>query len=219
MTKIELSRRLLMQKAAAASAAFTVLGTMANSAAAQVRTKSAPQVAGYQSLTEWWSALRQMPALPTAFSVQGRGRSDQCAGLVPTVFCKIRLNIDLSHAPHASGGKHEAATFSSTGLYLACHCRSSEFRCYRTGMEHLAIKLLGFAAATCTTLAYAPQFVKVWRTRSTEDISLGMFLVMVLGLMLWLLYGLLSGDAPLIASNAITIVLAGGILFMKLKYG
>jgi MtN3 and saliva related transmembrane protein len=86
-------------------------------------------------------------------------------------------------------------------------------------MEHIAIKLLGFAAAACTTLAYAPQFVKVWRTRSTEGISLGMFFVMVLGLLLWLLYGLLTGDAPLIAANAITIVLAGGILFMKLKYG
>jgi len=100
---------------------------------------------------------------------------------------------------------------------------SSSNRCYidviKKDMEHLDIKLIGFAAATCTTLAYAPQFLKVWRTRSTEDISLGMFLVMVLGLILWLLYGLLSGDAPLIASNAITIVLAGGILFMKLKYG
>ena len=86
-------------------------------------------------------------------------------------------------------------------------------------MDAFAIKLLGFAAATCTTLAYAPQFIKVWRTRSTEDISLGMLLVMVLGLVLWLLYGLLSGDAPLVAANAITIVLAGGILLMKLKYG
>jgi|SRR5882757_2488824 len=92
-------------------------------------------------------------------------------------------------------------------------------KCYKAGMEQLAIKLLGFAAATCTTLAYAPQFVKVWRTRSTDDISLGMFLVMVLGLALWLLYGLLSGDGRLIASNAVTLVLAGAILFMKLKYG
>jgi MtN3 and saliva related transmembrane protein len=95
----------------------------------------------------------------------------------------------------------------------------SSNRCYKRGMEQLAIKLLGFAAAACTTLAYAPQFVKVWKTRSTEDISLGMFLVMVLGLLLWLLYGLLSGDAPLIVANAITLVLAGGILWMKLKYG
>ena len=86
-------------------------------------------------------------------------------------------------------------------------------------MEPIAIKLLGFAAATCTTAAFAPQCIKVWRTRSTEDISLGMFLVMVLGILLWLVYGLLSGDAPLIVANAVTIVLAGGILWMKLKYG
>jgi len=46
-----------------------------------------------------------------------------------------------------------------------------------------------------------------------------MFLVMVLGLALWLAYGLLSGDAPLIASNAVTMLLAGGILVMKLRYG
>ena len=86
-------------------------------------------------------------------------------------------------------------------------------------MEPFLIKLLGFAAATCTTVAYAPQFIKVWKTRSARDISLGMFLVMVLGLALWLAYGLLSGDAPLIASNAVTMLLAGGILFMKLRYG
>jgi MtN3 and saliva related transmembrane protein len=96
---------------------------------------------------------------------------------------------------------------------------SSSNRCYKTRMEQIAIKLLGFAAATCTTLAYAPQFLKVWKSRSTDDISLGMFLVMVLGVALWLIYGLLSGDAPLIFANAVTIVLAGGILFMKLKYG
>ena len=86
-------------------------------------------------------------------------------------------------------------------------------------MDPFVIKLIGFAAATCTTVAYAPQAIKVWKTRSTGDISLGMFLVMVLGLALWLVYGLLSGDAPLVAANAITIVLAGGILFIKLKYG
>ncbi len=86
-------------------------------------------------------------------------------------------------------------------------------------MDPLMIKLIGFAAATCTTVAYAPQAIKVWKTRSTGDISLGMFLVMVLGLALWLLYGLLSGDAPLVAANAVTMLLAGGILVMKLRYG
>ena len=86
-------------------------------------------------------------------------------------------------------------------------------------MDPFVIKLIGFAAATCTTVAYAPQAIKVWKTRSTGDISLGMFLVMLLGLALWLVYGLLSGDAPLVAANAITMLLAGGILVMKLRYG
>jgi len=86
-------------------------------------------------------------------------------------------------------------------------------------MEPIAVKIVGFAAATCTTLAYAPQFIKVWKTRSTEDISLGMFLAMMLGVTLWLIYGLLSGDAPLVVANAITLLLAGGILAMKLRYG
>ena len=86
-------------------------------------------------------------------------------------------------------------------------------------MDPFAIKLIGFAAATCTTVAYAPQFIKVWRSRSARDISLVMFLVMVLGIALWLTYVLLSGDAPLVVANAITMLLAGGILFMKLKYG
>jgi MtN3 and saliva related transmembrane protein len=86
-------------------------------------------------------------------------------------------------------------------------------------MDPVVIKLIGFAAATCTTVAYAPQAIKVWKTRSARDISLGMFLIMVLGLALWLIYGLLSGDGPLIASNAVTMLLAGGILVMKLRYG
>jgi MtN3 and saliva related transmembrane protein len=86
-------------------------------------------------------------------------------------------------------------------------------------MDPIAIKLIGFAAATCTTLAYFPQFIKVVRTRSTHDLSLAMLLVMVTGVLLWLIYGLLAGDAPLVAANAVTTVLTGGILFMKLKYG
>ena len=80
------------------------------------------------------------------------------------------------------------------------------------------INLLGFVAATCTTTAYAPQFVKAWKSRSTTDVSLGMFLLMVFGIILWLIYGVLTEDGPLIAANAVAIVLTGGILVMKLKY-
>jgi MtN3 and saliva related transmembrane protein len=64
-----------------------------------------------------------------------------------------------------------------------------------------------------------PQLVKTWKTRSTADISLGMFLVLVIGIILWLAYGILLGDVPLIVANGITLVLAGIILVFKLRYG
>ena len=77
----------------------------------------------------------------------------------------------------------------------------------------------GYAAALCTTSAYLPQVLRVWRTRSTKDISLRMFLVLVTGIALWLTYGLWKGEMPLIVANGITLVLASTILFFKLKHG
>ncbi len=81
-----------------------------------------------------------------------------------------------------------------------------------------ATTALGFAAATLTTAAFLPQAVKTWRTRQTRDISLGMFSVLCLGICLWLAYGFLRDDVPLVIGNAITLVLAGTILAFKLKY-
>ena len=77
---------------------------------------------------------------------------------------------------------------------------------------------IGYAAAFCTTSAYVPQVLRVWRTRSTRDISLRMFLVLVTGLSLWLTYGLTKGELPIVIANGITLTLAGTILFFKLRY-
>jgi len=82
-----------------------------------------------------------------------------------------------------------------------------------------AVALLGLGAGFCTTVAFVPQVIKTWRTRHTEDISLGMFLIYLLGNLLWLTYGLMLGDLPLIAANAATFVLAGSVLYFKLRYG
>src|SRR5262249_25682854 len=79
--------------------------------------------------------------------------------------------------------------------------------------------LLGLVAATCGTVAFIPQVVQAWRTRSTKDVSLGMFLLLVTGLCLWLVYGFLTGDLPIIGANASTLVLAGTILVLKLHHG
>jgi len=80
------------------------------------------------------------------------------------------------------------------------------------------LEILGYGAAICTTVAFAPQLVKAWRTCSTNDISLAMFLVMVAGIVLWLTYGALKHDVPLTVANATTLLLAGAILFLKVKY-
>lgn len=74
------------------------------------------------------------------------------------------------------------------------------------------------AAALLTTAAFAPQAIKAWRTRSTKDVSLAMFALMVTGILLWLVYGILIEDAPLIVANGITLILAGAILVAKIRF-
>ena len=80
-------------------------------------------------------------------------------------------------------------------------------------------ELFGYLAAALTTLSFIPQVVQVWRTKHTQDISLGMYSVFTAGIVVWLIYGLLLGSAPNFIANSITIVLAGSVLIMKLKYG
>jgi len=82
-----------------------------------------------------------------------------------------------------------------------------------------SVEILGFAAAFCTTVAFVPQLVRVIRLRSARDISLPTFLMFSLGVLLWLLYGLYTGSRPVIASNAVTLVLSVSILILKLRYG
>lgn len=83
----------------------------------------------------------------------------------------------------------------------------------------ISLTFVGLAAAFCTSAAFVPQVVKTWRTRSTHDISLGMFSLMTLGIVLWLVYGAFIGDLPLIVANLVTFVLAATILVFKLRYG
>ena len=79
--------------------------------------------------------------------------------------------------------------------------------------------IIGLMAAFCTTVAFLPQVIKTWQTRSTKDLSLSMFLVFTTGIFLWLVYGLYVHDLPLIAANSVTFVLSGTILFFKLRHG
>lgn len=81
-----------------------------------------------------------------------------------------------------------------------------------------AIDLLGYAAAACTTCAFIPQALLTWRTRRVDGVSLGMYVVFTIGVALWLGYGLMIGAWPIVAANAVTLVLALFILAMKLRH-
>ena len=83
----------------------------------------------------------------------------------------------------------------------------------------LITTLIGLLAATCTTGSFLPQVIRAWRTRSTRDVSALMFVLLVTGNALWLLYGALIGDLPLVIANLITITLVAIILALKLRYG
>jgi MtN3 and saliva related transmembrane protein len=86
-------------------------------------------------------------------------------------------------------------------------------------MSATALDLLGFVAGVLTTAAFIPQVLKIRKTRSARDISLGMYAVFTSGVVLWLAYGLALGSMPIIVANVFTLALALAVLVMKLRYG
>jgi MtN3 and saliva related transmembrane protein len=83
----------------------------------------------------------------------------------------------------------------------------------------VGITLLGIFAGTLTTIAFLPQLLRVWRSKSAKDISLTWLVTFTAGVSLWLLYGLLLGQVPIIIANAVTLGLTLVILAFKLRYG
>jgi MtN3 and saliva related transmembrane protein len=85
-------------------------------------------------------------------------------------------------------------------------------------LTNFAVEAIGVIAGLLTTLAYVPQVVKVWRSRSARDISLTMFLMMTAGIALWLVYGLLIGSIGLVLANGATLGLTAAVLVAKLRF-
>ncbi len=81
-----------------------------------------------------------------------------------------------------------------------------------------AVTILGLVAGTLTTLSFLPQLLKAWKSRSTHDISVGMFLLLAVGIMLWIVYGIVTADVPVIVANTVTLVFVSLILVLKLRY-
>jgi len=80
------------------------------------------------------------------------------------------------------------------------------------------VTVIGLLAAAFTTIALLPQIMKVWKTKSTKDISIGMFTLYSSGVFLWLVYGLFINDLPIILANSLAFIQALAILTLKAKY-
>ncbi len=75
-------------------------------------------------------------------------------------------------------------------------------------------ELIGFIAAVCTTFAFLPQVIKVWKTKQTKDLSMRMYTVMFIGICLWFVYGLRINSLSIILANIVT----GFLVFTILVY-
>lgn len=86
-------------------------------------------------------------------------------------------------------------------------------------MSPETINMIGYVAAFLTTVSFVPQAAQTLKTRKTKDISLGMYLAFTTGVFFWGIYGILLDSVPMILANSVTLVLAGIILFLKIKNG
>ncbi|MBP0639917.1 SemiSWEET transporter [Cupriavidus sp. AcVe19-6a] len=85
----------------------------------------------------------------------------------------------------------------------------------------VALNLLdgvGLVAAALTTGAFVPQLLKVWRSRSAADISYGMYVAFIAGVLLWLGYGVAIGSMPMVVSNAAVLLQAIAIVVLKRRF-
>jgi MtN3 and saliva related transmembrane protein len=80
------------------------------------------------------------------------------------------------------------------------------------------METLGYVAGILTTIAFVPQVLQIYKTKSAKDVSLSMFLLFTLGVFLWLVYGIEAEALPVIIANSVTLILSIVILFFKFRY-
>ncbi|MFY0713345.1 SemiSWEET transporter [Seonamhaeicola sp. NFXS20] len=81
------------------------------------------------------------------------------------------------------------------------------------------IEIIGLTAAVLTTSAFLPQVYKTWKTKDVSALSLPMLLIFFIGIVFWLVYGILEKSLSMILANTITIMSSFLLLYFKIKYG
>ena len=85
-------------------------------------------------------------------------------------------------------------------------------------MDEKIILAIGITASTCTAICLLPQLVKIWKEKKAEAISIPMLAVLLLGLALWVVYGVVKKDIVIIIANVVSIVLNLVTIFFSLRY-
>lgn len=80
------------------------------------------------------------------------------------------------------------------------------------------IQILGLVAGTITSITFLPQVIKIWQTKSAKDLSMAMLLLLMLGVILWLAYGLFVMDAAIIYTNSMVLAMSLVMLYFKLRF-
>jgi MtN3 and saliva related transmembrane protein len=81
----------------------------------------------------------------------------------------------------------------------------------------ILVEVVGLVGATFTTLAFVPQVVKIWKNRNSSGVSLSMYVCMLVGIIIWLTYGILINSIAIIAANILSGILQVLIIFLTLK--
>jgi len=79
-------------------------------------------------------------------------------------------------------------------------------------------EIIGIVAGILTSLSLLPQLIKIIKEKKVEELSTGMFVTLLIGLLLWIYYGFLQKDMPIVITNAFSVLLNFGILFFRFKY-
>ncbi len=80
------------------------------------------------------------------------------------------------------------------------------------------IKILGLIAGTISSITFLPQVIQIWKTKSAKDLSMPMLFLLILGVSMWLAYGIFLKDVPIIYTNSMVLFMSFIMLFFKFKY-
>ena len=86
-------------------------------------------------------------------------------------------------------------------------------------MLDIHVTIIGLIAGICTTVSFAPQLVKIVKTKKVRDISLYMYIILTTGIFLWLIYGICLKKHPIILANSISFLMCLFIVIAKIVYG